>query len=113
MKTGVKSALPLLLAVALLPAEAIALRCGSDLITEGDHIAELLRHCGEPVWVERKTETRIVAHRPHRLLPARARKQEVVIEILTYNFGPSRLMREVRVEDGVVKRIRTLQKGFL
>lgn len=108
-----KLAIPLLFAAVWLPLKAEALRCGSDLINKGDHIAELLRHCGEPSWVERTTETRLVAYRSHRLLPLTARKQEVVIKILTYNFGPHRLMREVRVEDGIVKRIRTQGKGFM
>jgi len=37
---------------------------------------------------------------------------EVPIEIWTYNFGPYKLMRQVRFVDGVVDEIETLGYGY-
>jgi hypothetical protein len=37
---------------------------------------------------------------------------EIPVEIWTFNFGPSKLMREVRFVDGRVEEISTLGYGY-
>lgn len=43
-----KRFLCLLLLLASLPLSAASLRCGSELISTGDHVNEVLDKCGEP-----------------------------------------------------------------
>jgi len=92
-------------------AEASALRCGQRLISIGDHETKLLRFCGEPLSRESRYASRVyVGDRRHGFLPGVF--QEVLVEEWTYNFGPRKLMRLVRLEDGVVTEIRQLGYGF-
>lgn len=92
--------------------EANALRCGTRLISEGDHVSRLLHYCGEPYTVETRTAQRgAVANVGGVVFPGFY--EEIVIEQWTYNFGPRRLMRQVRVENGFVAEIRRLGYGFL
>lgn len=84
----------LLMAVTLLarPAHG-AIRCGTELVAEGDSVAKLLEHCGEPAIGE----------------PAMA----VGTAEWTYNFGPNEFMVRVLVRDGMVERIEELGYGFV
>lgn len=97
-----------LAAAVVLPAEA-AMHCGYRIVSEGDSAAKLERYCGTPETVERRLSERIYVTKRGMLLPGLV--EEVWIEDWTYNFGPNKLMRRVRVEDGVVKDIRTLGRG--
>ena len=91
---------------------ALALRCGTRLISEGDHQSKLLRYCGEPYSVESRTAQRaLVANVGNVLFPGII--EELQIEDWTYNFGPRKLMRIVRLENGVVTDIRQIGYGFL
>lgn len=100
------AALALSLAVAL-PADA-AMHCGHRIISRGDSAAKLLQFCGKPEVVARQRAERIFTTRHGLLLPGFV--EEVWVEDWTYNFGPNKLMRLVRVEDGVVTNIRTLER---
>lgn len=96
------------------PAGAETLRCGDDLITEGDPMARVLRLCGEPVDVQRTVALREPTYWiGGRLVRAAGGWREVPIETWTYNFGPSRFMRRLRFEDGAVVSIETLGYGYL
>lgn len=96
------------------PIAAETLRCGDDLITEGDAMARVLRLCGEPVDVQRTVELREPTYWiGGRLVRAAGGWREVPIETWTYNFGPSRFMRRLRFEDGAVVSIETLGYGYL
>lgn len=96
----------------LVSAEASALRCGQRLISIGDHQTKLLRFCGEPLSRESRYASRIYMGDNRRgFLPGVF--EEVIVEEWTYNFGPRKLMRLVRIEDGVVTEIRQLGYGFL
>ena len=69
--------------------------------------------CGEPSDVQ----TRIVLRRPYYDLNGRIVYYgdglvEVPVEIWTYNFGPYKLMRRVRIVDGLVEEIETLGYGY-
>lgn len=93
-------------------AHADAMRCGNKLIREGDTRSLVRDFCGEPSDIQ----TRSILRRP---VFFQGRKQffgdglvEIPIEIWTFNFGPSKLMREVRFVDGRVETINTLGYGY-
>jgi hypothetical protein len=95
------------------PAAAETMRCGDDLITEGDALARVLRLCGEPVDIQRSVELREPSYWiGGRLVRAAGGWREVPIEAWTYNFGPNSFMRRVRFEDGLVVAIETLGYGY-
>lgn len=94
-------------------AEADSFRCGTRLIVEGSTRAELKRLCGEP--------TEIITHtllRPPLIWyygqPVRVAGGdiEIQVETWTYNLGPQKLMRRLRLEDGLVVEIETLGYGY-
>lgn len=101
------------LAVLLLPAAAPAdsMRCGSQLITEGDSIDEVLALCGEPAerrrtWIVRQPRFEYGG----REIPFQG-TEEVPVDVWTYDFGASRLMRRVRFVARKVDSIETLEHG--
>jgi len=100
--------------------DALALRCGNRLITEGMPEAEVVALCGRPV------STRYLGYilRPHVInRPAgqsglsgarRAHSgfhEEVLAKEMLFNFGPRKLMRLVRFEDGHMVSIETAGYG--
>lgn len=93
-------------------ASAQAMRCGSRLVTRGDHSSKLAALCGEPDTVRQRFAQRsLVTHfGEHVIVPGYT--EEVVIEEWTYNFGPHRLMRKVTLENDIVADIRHLGYGF-
>ncbi len=96
------------------PVAAETLRCGDDLITEGDPLARVLRLCGAPVDIQRSVELREPTYWiGGRLVRAAGGWREVPIETWTYNFGPNSFMRRLRFEDGAVVEIETLGYGYL
>jgi len=101
------------LAVLLLPAavRADSMRCGSQLVTEGDSIDEVLALCGEPAerkrtWIVRQPRFEYGG----RDIPVPG-TDEVPVDVWTYDFGASRLMRRVRFVAGKVDSIETLEHG--
>ena len=101
------------LALASQAANADSMRCGSKLIRDGDPRDAVVAKCGEPSDVQ----TRIVLRRPYYDLNGRivyygVGLVEVPVEIWTYNFGPYKLMRRVRIVDGLVEEIETLGYGY-
>jgi hypothetical protein len=102
----------LLLAIAL-PASADNMRCGSKLLGHGDPRSKVRAFCGEPTDVQ----TRSILRRPTFGLNGRVFSYgdgyvEIPVEIWTYNFGPYKLMRQVRFVDGVIDEIETLGYGY-
>lgn len=92
---------------------ADAMRCGSRLVTFGDTRAAVRSICGEPAEIE----TRSILRRPTYSLNGRVvyfgdGYVEVPVEIWIYNFGPYKLLREVRFVDGRVDDIKTLGYGY-
>lgn len=94
-------------------AHADAMRCGNKLIREGDTRSLVRDFCGEPSDIQ----TRSILRRP--VFNFNGRKQfvgdglvEIPVEIWTFNFGPSKLMREVRFVDGRIEEISTLGYGY-
>lgn len=97
---------------AALPAHA--LRCGTQLVHEGDTRGQVLAKCGEPADVERRSVWRrpIVWIGGHPFFASRD-LVEIPIEVWIYNLGPNKLMRRLRFEDGLVVEIETLGYGYL
>jgi hypothetical protein len=102
----------LLLAFAV-PASADGLRCGSRLVTQGDPRSKVRHFCGEPTDVQ----THYIQRRPSFSAGGRFYTYgngyvEIPVEIWTYNFGPYKLMRQIRFVDGMVDEIESLGYGY-
>ena len=91
---------------------ASALRCDGEVIARGDHVIEVLEHCGEPVYRDEYVVQQAITLQHHPLLPYYTEIRPVSVQEWTYNFGRNRFMRQIRFEDGVIRKIRTLRKGF-
>jgi hypothetical protein len=104
--------------IGLLPTSAHALRCSGRVIETGSSKAEILNHCGEPTWVEKRPEKRVergcVAgreyRRRHRRNDGRFRRDGygraydtcvyyVDVEEWFYNFGRSRFTQTLIFEN--------------
>lgn len=103
----------LLLSCLVMSPAALALRCGSELVQEGDHVIDVQRACGDPVFAEQWLEQMPVLYRPHVLLPYRQEWQAVSVRLWTYNFGPRKFMQVIRFENGRVVEVEGLRKGFI
>jgi hypothetical protein len=97
---------------AIHPALGDDIRCGNLLVSEGDTAERLRERCGVPTEtrVERKLVPAVV-WRDGRRIQVAGGDREVTVEFWTYNLGPDRLMRQIKVEDGVVVEIKTLGYG--
>ena len=96
-----------------IPATADGLRCGSRLVTQGDPRSKVRHFCGEPTDVQ----THYIQRRPSFTAGGRFYSYgdgyvEIPVEIWTYNFGPYKLMRQIRFVDGVVDEIESLGYGY-
>jgi hypothetical protein len=122
-----RSAFSLVLLMLLIWAEASvapaqAMRCGSRLISEGDPGDKVVNECGQPTSVDSWEEERFDYF--DRLPPAnRYRDFErygnayrvrvfIRVEIWTYNYGPSRFLDYVRLENGIVRRVYSGGYGY-
>jgi hypothetical protein len=113
MKASKRRSFALTLFVVLLGASlpAHAFRCGTRIISRGDHASKLLQFCGEPHSVQSRLAQRsFVSDVGHVFIPGFA--EDVLVEEWTYNLGSSRLMRVVRLENGLVVEIRHLGYGY-
>jgi hypothetical protein len=113
MRALVSSAVAALLLAFAIPASADGLRCGSRLVTNGDPRSKVRHFCGEPTDVQ----TRYILRRPTftaggRFFTYGDGYVEIPVEIWTYNFGPYKLMRQIRFVDGVVDEIESLGYGY-
>ncbi|MGB5103169.1 MAG: DUF2845 domain-containing protein [Steroidobacteraceae bacterium] len=92
-------------------ASADSMRCGSKVISEGDSLDEVLAYCGEPVdrsrtWIRRQPRFEYGG----REIPFPG-EEDVPVDVWTFDFGSSKLMRRVRFVAGKVDRIDTLEHG--
>ena len=95
------------------PAAADSFRCGTKLITDGDSADKVASLCGPPSEVTRSEVWRRPViwryGRPYYVSPDPV---PVAVEYWTYNLGPNKLMRRLRLEDGLVTEIETLGHGY-
>jgi len=85
-----------------------AFRCDGQLVSVGQSKLTVLKHCGEPDWIDRWVEETIdFPDTPieHRLVR--------VNERWLYNPGPSQFLRFVTFRDGRVVSIETGGRGFI
>ena len=112
-----------LFVVALLLAEpAAAFRCGSKLVLDGMHEAQVIAACGEPTS-RRHLGFTIRSYSYHaRPLPGWNRSyfpgvgtisEEVAVTEFVYNFGPRKFMRRLVFEGGVLVRIEKIGRGYI
>ena len=86
------------LILCLIDNSAIAMRCGSDLVSVGDSRTKLLSTCGPP------TQSRSWRVKEDSKIYLR--------EEWTYNHGPDNLMDIVILKDGVIVEIQTGGRGW-
>ena len=112
-------ALALLLLLVADPAEAF--RCGSRIVKEDMHEAQVRRACGDPTTVRHIGRTlrnvNVPIERHHggwttRHFPGYGFTQEVIVTEYVYNFGPRKLMRRLVFEGGVLVSIESLGYGY-
>jgi hypothetical protein len=104
---------PGVLAALLIPplASADTMRCGSQLISDGDPIDKVLALCGEPAQRSRTWITRQPRFEYGGQEVPFPGSEDVPVDVWTYDFGSSRLMRRVRMVAGKVESIETLEHG--
>jgi hypothetical protein len=89
------------------------MRCGDRIIQNGDTRAKVNALCGDPADVSTSTLMRRPSYVRHgHLVYFGNGFVEVPVELWTYNFGPNRLMQQLRFVDGVIDDITTLGYGY-
>ena len=101
---------------------AQAMRCGSRLISEGDPADKVVSECGPPTSVDSWEEEHY--HYFDRPPPADQYREfersgnsfrvkiYVRVELWTYNYGPSRFVDYVRLENGIVRKVYSGGYGY-
>ena len=108
----------------LLPEAAQAFRCGSKLVKEGMHEAQVIAACGEPTTRRNLgVAVRYYDYRYYRKTspgwssyksPGYGHlASEVVITEYTYNFGPRKFMRRLVFEGGILETIEKIGYGYI
>ncbi|MGR8929666.1 MAG: DUF2845 domain-containing protein [Gammaproteobacteria bacterium] len=94
-----------LICLSLMIGDALAFRCGRQLVQVGDHQAEVLEKCGEPEWTDQRMALRGTRLRhPYGAL-VEDRYEEVVIDEWLYNFGPRKFKQFLQFENGILRKI--------
>lgn len=92
----------------LLPQRAWALRCGTQIVQQGESTAQVREACGDPFYIGHYVGPPGVAvGTPDQPVAA------VTTEAWYYNFGPQRLMMRLDFSGGVLVREQTLGYGFV
>ena len=90
----------------------LAMKCGSNLISEGDSTLRVMNFCGEPSQVE-QFEDRLPLARLDEDSGEYVTEHEVrTYEVWTYNFGPLKPMQLLTIRYGKVYRIQAGSDGF-
>lgn len=86
--------------------------CGA-VVRKGDRRIELLRKCGEPAAVDERSRERMVGIREESgAALSQGRKVGIRVEEWTFNFGPTRFLVFVTLENGVVVDVQSGDYGF-
>lgn len=103
--------LALLLCLLCIATDALAFRCGHELVQVGDHKWDVLEKCGDPERVDQRIAVRGSRLRhPYGALEEN-RYEEVVIDEWIYNFGPRKFKQFLLFENGVLTKIQNLDYG--
>lgn len=91
---------------------AYAMRCGHNLVIEGDYKNEVIARCGQPDSIESHTEvvSRTIRF-PYRTLDLQE-YVEIQVEEWIYNLGPSRFQQYLRFENGILIEVKSLGRGY-
>jgi hypothetical protein len=94
-------------------AAADSFRCGTHLVSDGDSLDKVAALCGPPTDIQRREILRrpIEWYRGHPYYTS-YEPVPVPIEYWIYNLGPSKLMRRLRFEDGLLVDVETLGHGY-
>ena len=117
--------------LALLSGNALALRCDRHVVTEGYHKSRVLHLCGEPEYIEHKTDyvdTRLgISIRNYGLSKQDTNRLQadgstleqdlrqltpIHFEVWTYNFGPRRLVHYLQFKDDILQDIKVGGYGY-
>jgi uncharacterized protein DUF2845 len=94
-------------------AAADSFRCGTKLLSDGDSSDKVEALCGPPTDIQRRTILQPPVYYNHgRRYYGSYGVSEVTVEYWTYNLGPSKLMRRLRFEDGLLVDVETLSHGY-
>ena len=100
---------------------AHAFRCGSRIVKENMHEAEVRRACGAPTTMRHighaLRNVNVPIQRQHggwttKHFPGYNLAEEVIITEYVYNFGPRKLMRRLVFEGGILGSIESLGYGY-
>jgi hypothetical protein len=117
----IKIVTALFISLIVVPSDAFALRCESELVYIGDRKIEVFQKCGEPALIEKwKIEnTTLKAERNKKyledIITDLEEHQEVKTQILeewTYNFGVNRLIHFLTFTNGKLSQIEVGSRGF-
>lgn len=87
---------------------AESLDCIGGIVSVGDSRVDLVMKCGEPDWKDSHDE--VISER---LDSVTKRKLIVAVDVWTYNYGPSQLIRIVTMKNGRIAEIQTGGYGYM
>ena len=101
------------LSATLITIDAWALRCGTRVVSTGDHQVEVRAICGEPWNIETRSITQIDrCCNPDGQHYSQTLANPVVYQDWIYNFGSHKLMQQLYFKNGVLQRIESLGYGY-
>jgi len=96
--------------------QAENLRCGNQLVTQGQTRLEVRAKCGDPGDIAHSTLVRSsgLDRRNNLRRAVRSVEETVIVEAedWIYNFGPHRLMCRLRFVNGILESVQTMGYGF-
>lgn len=85
--------------------------CG-NIVSVGDRKFEVFRKCGQPKSVDTRISEQVIGMREKNRTLSQARRLRVNVEEWTYNFGPTRFLVFITLENGVVVDVQSGDYGF-
>jgi len=98
------------LVLCALPAHA--LRCGNNIVGEGDSTMLLLRNCGEPTLKEHFVNRTPVETYDRARGKYFTAYDEQPYDVWTYNFGPRRFVQRITIKGGKIHSIESQGYGY-
>jgi hypothetical protein len=99
-------------------AHADSMRCGNQLVSDGDSLLAVESRCGPPAMRQHRTEVRSRRQPGGASCPAGSHNcgqviehEEIAIDEWTYDFGPQQFMQLLHFEQGRLVSVVTLGRG--